>query len=161
MKNEVSDTVMMAVTVTMISIVVGIIAFTIYLGKDIGGIGINMMDKIIDDVNTGTLNELSGEVREMPTASIYSIMEGIGSKSIDKATSSNVVVRINKGVYQYLPLMDNITGKVLVETYKLPTGLYRIIIHNNTCSIGDGGGNCNCTAEAVLRARVLSDGLKW
>lgn len=161
MKNETNEVFMMAVSVVLISIVLMIISYTIYTGRDIGNAGIEAMDKIIEDTNTGTLRQLSGGLQEMPIASVYSIMNGISSDSIDKQTSSTQLIQKVGGAYiSTAVLEDNLTGKGVLQVYKLKSGLYRVIVHHTSCSIRKTG-TCNCTAETALRNSITARGLKW
>lgn len=158
MEKEVSNTVELAVTLVVISIVLGLVFFTVTLGESLR---VGAHEFAVDTKTTTSefaLEELvDNEVTEMPAATAYTILRKY-SNSIDcfgcyycAATEGKELneVETNLSNIDSICLVSHLSGKVKVLAYKNGEGVYRVYIHSINCADG-GYTNCTCSNYSHL-----------
>lgn len=140
MDREISTAIEISVALIAISIVIGIISFTVFMGQDMSNDVAVESSKIISSLEVGELDEMCYQNNLMPTAGAYSIYK----------THNAVIPEYYCHICNTdeFCLLSHLSGKVSVQITKSEKGWYSMEIHENDCnwfdniSITHTDGNC-------------------
>lgn len=125
MEKEVSMTIEIAVALIAISIVIGIISFTVFMGQDMSNEVAVESSKIVSAMEVGELDEMCHQNSIMPTAGAYSIYK----------THKNIIPDYYCHICKtdVFCLLNHLSGKVSVQITKSEKGWYSMDIHEVDC----------------------------
>lgn len=125
MEKEVSMVIEIAVALIAISIVIGIISFTVFMGQDMSNEVAVESSKIVSAMEVGELDEMCHQNSIMPTAGAYSIYK----------THKNIIPDYYCHICKtdVFCLLNHLSGKVSVQITKSEKGWYSMDIHKADC----------------------------
>lgn len=126
MDREVSTVIEISVALIAISIVIGIVSFTVFMGQDMSNDVAVESSKIISTVEVGELEEMCHQNNIMPTAGAYSVYKT--HKSVIPDYYCNICGKDS------FCLLDHLNGKVSVQIMKSEKGWYIMRIHEVDCN---------------------------
>ena len=126
MDREVSTVIEISVALIAISIVIGIISFTVFMGQDMSNDVAVESSKIVSAMEVGELEEMCHQNNVMPTAGAYSIYK------THKNVIPNYYCHICKS--DKFCLLNHMDGKVSVQITKSEKGWYIMDIHKVDCN---------------------------
>lgn len=126
MDREVSTVIEISVALIAISIVIGLISFTVFMGQDMSNDVAVESSKIISTVEVGELDEMCHQNNIMPTAGAYSVYKT--HKSVIPDYYCNICGE------DTFCLLDHLKSKVSVQIMKSEKGWYIMRIHKADCN---------------------------
>lgn len=153
MEKEVSHTIEIAVTLIVMSIVIGIILFTVTIGGGLRAESHEFATETKSTVEYAGLEELvSAEETVMPASTAYSLIRRYSNSISEYYCFRCNQVNYFTGYegYTNLHTTDNIClathlkGKVSLKVSKNGEGQYCVYVHSINCAVGKNT-NCTCT----------------
>lgn len=145
MEREISITIEIAVTLIALSALLGIVFFTVFMGKDMSNSVSLEASDMITVAEEGGIEELTSQNTILPAAAAYSLIRTknsvIGDYNCNIGhTVRNVVLSGGESPC----ILKHLTGKVSLEMDLLDTGWYKVTVHYVNCTWSSG--TCNCAA---------------
>lgn len=144
MEREISSTLEIAVTMIALSVLIFIIWFTVFLGKDVANNASHTASDLVATSEAGQLQEMTNYNNIMPASAAYSILRTnvdiIGDYNCYLHGTPVENMELNNNVSPCI--LKHLTGKVSMGVEYVETGWYRIEIHHMNCEWFDG--TCNC-----------------
>ena len=132
MEREVSSTVRMGAVLLAVSALLSIVMFTVYLGRDIGRDSIDTTNRIVSEVENGTLEDMIGLRNEMPMATAYGILRTYGDFiPYVECDFYGQITNLVEDSPCLIKHPDGISGKVYLEVTSPYKGEYNIVIHDD------------------------------
>jgi hypothetical protein len=161
LEKEVSQSVELGVTLMAISILLGLIFFTVYLGNGIKADAGEGLSDVKNEISINYINALAkGEVdNDMPTATAYNIFKTYDKVILETANGYDGTVKILMS--QGSDLSNNLSGRVQLELKEVPGGgAYVAFIHTGQKLSFDKGfstctwyvGTCTCQDKTGFTA---------
>lgn len=140
MDREVSTVIEISVALIAISIVIGIISFTVFMGQDMSNDVAVESSKIISAMEVGELDEMCHQNNVMPTAAAYSVYK----------THKNVIPEYYCNICKSnkFCLLDHLNSKVSVQITKSEKGWYIMRIHKVDCNWFDNLKSAHAVGNA-------------
>ena len=130
MEREVAESVNIAVAMVAIAALLGIIAFTVFLGNEVKTGSVENAIEIADSVASSYFNDIAGKDTVLPSAAAYAIL----NKYRNVLASSEC--KIPSGAEYNTAeecLSRHLTGKVSLQVIKISEGQFRVIVHSIDC----------------------------
>lgn len=126
MDREVSTVIEISVALIAISIVIGIISFTVFMGQDMSNDVAVESSKIVSAMEVGELDEMLHQNNILPTAGAYSVYK----------THKNVIPEYYCHICKSKEfcLLNHLSGKVSVQIRKSEKGWYMMDVHDIDCN---------------------------
>lgn len=133
MEREVSIVVEIAVTLTAISALIGIIWFTVFMGNDLANNVSIEASELSSSIEIGTLHDLKDTETEMPASAAYSLLRTYSNYIPEFVCNCNSCTK--KGITQDLVnvapcILEHLKGRVNVKVEYTDESWYKVTIED-------------------------------
>lgn len=150
MEREVSLVIEIGVALIAISAVIGIIWFTVFLGRDVAADATEEASSILVANQVGVLEDLKDKENVMPASAAYSILRTYSNYIPESYCNYNVSSPIVRDLVTTPScLLEHLIGKVSLEVTDSNLGGYRVVIHHMNCD----WINKNYTVSSGIKCR--------
>lgn len=144
MEREISVAVEIAVALIAVSALIGIIWFTVFMGKDMANSVTVEASELSGEVTVAALNDMCDKDNVMPTSAVYSILRTYGNY----IPQCKCGVCENQEVQNLLEsppcILNHLTGKVNLGVKVTDNGWYSVEIHDMNCEYSNVTPVCKC-----------------
>lgn len=141
MDKEVSSAVEIGVTLIVLSLVISLVWYTVFLGKGVENDAVTFGVQITSSMQEGVVEDMVGLENDMTTASFYGIARAYG-RYLPKV-DCKICGKVTDLTKETPCMLSHMHGKVSVDV-KYVDSWYEVVVHKENCTWFTGV--CTCYA---------------